>query len=174
MIREAAAGRSRGRRVTHPMRTSTLFRPLFLGAICAFAVFGADNSLGTWKLNVAKSTFSPAPMPVRSLTTTRTAVSGGVKVVSTGEMVEGSMINSGYTAKYDGSPAVMEGTIWDTISVKQVDADTFTNESQKKGGKYQTASQVKISADGKTMTVTSKGTNAEGKPLSSTFVYEKQ
>jgi hypothetical protein len=156
------------------MRTSTLFRPLLLGTICAFAVFGADNSVGTWKLNVAKSTFSPPPMPVRSLTTTRTAVNGGVKVVSTGEMADGSSINSGYTAKYDGSPSPVEGTIWDTISVKQVDSDTFTNESKKQGGSYHTISHAKISADGKTMTVTSKGTNAEGKPLNSTFVYEKQ
>ncbi len=89
-------------------------------------------------------------------------------------MADGSSINSGYTSKYDGSPSAMEGTIWDTISVKQVDADTFTNESKKGGGSYHTIAQVKISADGKTMTVTSKGTNAEGKPLNSTFVYEKQ
>ena len=156
------------------MRTSILLKPLLLGTICALAVFGADHSLGTWKLNVAKSTFAPPPMLVRSLTTTRTAVNGGVKVMSTGEMADGSSINSGYTAKYDGSPAAMEGTIWDTISVKQVDDDTFTNESKKAGGSYHTIAQVKISADGKTMTVTSKGTNAEGKPLNSTFVYEKQ
>jgi hypothetical protein len=156
------------------MQTSTLLKPLLLGTICAFAVFAADNSVGTWKLNVAKSTFSPPPMPVRSLTTTRTAVNGGVKVVTTGEMTDNSSIESGYTAKYDGSPTVMEGAIWDTISVKQVDADTFTQESKKSGGRYHTVAQTKISADGKTMTVTSKGTNAEGKPLSSTFVYEKQ
>ena len=156
------------------MQTITLFKPLLLGTICALAVFGADNSVGTWKLNVAKSTFSPPPMPVRSLTTTRTAVDGGVKVVSTGEMVDGSPIESGYTAKYDGTPSRMEGTIWDTISVKQMDADTFTNEFKKTGGKYHTISQAKVSADGKTMTVTAKGTNAEGKPLNSTFVYEKQ
>ena len=113
-------------------------------------------------------------MPVRSLTTTRTAVNGGVKVISTGEMSDGSALSSGYTAKYDGTPSAIEGTVWDTISVKQVDDDTFTNESKKAGGSYHTIAQVKISPDGKTMTVTSKGTNAEGKPLNSTFVYEKQ
>jgi hypothetical protein len=45
---------------------------------------------------------------------------------------------------------------------------------QKNGGSYHRIAQVKISADGKTMTITSNGTNAEGKPLTSTFVYEKQ
>src|SRR3569832_63219 len=107
------------------MRT-ILLKPLLLGTICTLAAFGADHSLGTWKLNVAKSTFSPPPMPVRSLTTTRTAVIGGVKVISTGEMSDGSALSSGYTAKYDGTPSAIEGTVWDTISVKQVDDDTFT------------------------------------------------
>ncbi|HYP08520.1 MAG TPA: hypothetical protein VER03_19955 [Bryobacteraceae bacterium] len=156
------------------MLTRTLLKPFLLGTICALAVFGADNSIGTWKLNVAKSTFSPPPMPVRSLTTIRTAVNGGVKVVNSGEMADGTAINSGYSAKYDGSPSSIDGTIWDTISVKQVDDNTFTNESKKNGGSYHTVAQVKISADGKTMTVTSKGTTAEGKPLNSTFIYEKQ
>jgi len=156
------------------MRTSTLLRPLLLGTICALAVLGADNSLGTWKLNVAKSTFSLAPLPVRSLTTTRAAWNGGVKVMNTGELADGSPINSGYTAKYDGTESPVTGTVWDTISVKQVDADTFTTETKKTGGSYHATAQVKVSGDGKTMTVTSKGTNAEGKPFSATYVYEKQ
>src|SRR5690242_8146680 len=121
IMRQSGKAAARACYSTQVMRTNTFFRPLLLGTICAFAVFGADNSLGTWKLNVAKSTFSPPPTPVRSLTTTRTAVDGGVKVVSTGEMADGSSLNSGYTAKYDGSPSPIDGTIWDTISVKQVD-----------------------------------------------------
>ncbi len=156
------------------MRTSTLVRPLLFGTICALAVLGADNSLGTWKLNVAKSTYSPAPLPVRSLTTARAAWNGGVKVTNTGELADGSPINSGYTAKYDGTESPVTGTVWDTISVKQVDADTFTTETKKSGGGYHATGQVKVSGDGKTMTVRSKGTNAEGKPFTATYVYEKQ
>ena len=156
------------------MRSRTLLRLLLFGTICALAVLGADNSLGTWRLNVAKSTYSPAPLPVRSLTSTRAAWNGGVKVTNTGELTDGSPINSGYTAKYDGTESPVTGTVWDTILVKQVDADAFTTETKKTGGTYHATGQVKVSGDGKTMTVTSKGTNAEGKPFTASYVYEKQ
>ena len=47
-------------------------------AATALAAFGADKSIGTWKLDVAKSKYTPAPMPVKSLTVTREASDGGV------------------------------------------------------------------------------------------------
>jgi hypothetical protein len=155
------------------MRTSSLLVTFLLGTICAVASFGADNSLGTWKLNASKSTFSP-PQPVKSLTTRRESSGAGVKVTTTGEFSDGTPIESAYTAKYDGTPAPVDGTAWDTISIKQVDADTFTTETRRTGGKYHATARVKISADGKTMTVTANGTNVEGKPFTSTSVYEKQ
>ncbi len=48
-------------------------------AITAIAGFGADNSLGTWKLNVAKSKYGPGPRPLKSLTVTRDASDGGAR-----------------------------------------------------------------------------------------------
>jgi hypothetical protein len=155
------------------MRTITLYKIFLLGTICAVASFGADNSLGTWKLNLSKSTFSP-PQPVKSLTTRRESSGAGVKVTTTGEFSDGTAIESGYTAKYDGTPAPVDGTAWDTISIKQVDADTFTSETKRTGGKYRATAQVKVSADGKTMTVTTNGTNVDGKPFTATSVYDKQ
>ena len=71
-------------------------------AITSVVAYGADNSLGTWKLNVEKSKYTPAPMPVKSLTVTREAADGGVKVTTTGEQADGTPINASYTAKYDG------------------------------------------------------------------------
>jgi hypothetical protein len=66
------------------------------------------------------------------------------------------------------------GLGWDTTSIKQVDANTFTTENKKTGGKYHTTGRTVISKDGKTMTITAKGTNEDGKPYSTTAVYEKQ
>jgi hypothetical protein len=137
------------------------------------AMSGADNSLGTWKRNVDK-TKSSAPATVKSLTTVREASDGGVKVTSTGENVDGTAINSSYTAKYDGKEYPVTGAPWDTISVKQVDASTFTTETKKTGGKFHSKGRTVVSKDGKTMTVTTKGTNAEGKPVTATIVYDKQ
>src|SRR5579863_9736756 len=87
------------------------------------AAFAADHSLGTWKLNPAKSKYSPGPLPVKTLTAVREAADNGVKVTTTGERADGAAINSTYTAKYDGSPASVSGQApYDTISLKQVNA----------------------------------------------------
>jgi len=62
-------------------------------AITAIGMFGADNSLGTWKRNFDKTNGSK-PRTVKSLTTVREASDGGVRVTSTGENVDGTPINS--------------------------------------------------------------------------------
>src|SRR5713226_3657805 len=101
-------------------------------AITAIGVFGADNSLGTWKRNIEKSK-SSSPRTVKSLTTVREASDGGVKVTTTGENMDGTPINSSYTAKYDGKEYPVTGAPWDTISIRQKDANTFTSETKKTG-----------------------------------------
>ena len=53
-------------------------RVLAVLAITAVAALGADNSIGTWKVNVAKSKYTPAPFPVKSLTSVREAAPDGV------------------------------------------------------------------------------------------------
>jgi hypothetical protein len=40
-------------------------------AIAAVTAWGADNSLGVWKVNIAKSKYTPAPMPLKSYTAVR-------------------------------------------------------------------------------------------------------
>jgi hypothetical protein len=106
----------------------------------------------------------------------REAVDGGVKITSKGQRVDGTPVDTSYTLKYDGKsvPVTGTGSQFDTISMKQLDANTFTSETRKTGGKYHTNGRTVISKDGKTMTNTSKGTDAEGKPLSFTIVYDKQ
>ncbi len=151
---------------------------VFIGvAVTAIAMFGADNSIGTWKRNVAKSKVTPANKnPIRSLTLVYEGTDGGVKLTATGERQDGTAINSSSSIKYDGKehPVTGTGTPWDSTSMKQIDANTFTFESKKTGGKYHTKGRTVISKDGKTMTTTAKGTNAEGQPTSSTLIYEKQ
>ena len=156
------------------MRT-ILTKGLIALAITTVAAFGADNTLGTWKLNVAASKYTPAPMPVKSLTTTREASDGGVKQTTTGEQADGTAINASYTAKYDGKDVQVTGNApYDTISIKQVNANTLTDARKKTGGKYQGTSRIVVSNGGKTMTSTTKGTNSDGKAFTSTFVFDKQ
>jgi hypothetical protein len=104
-------------------------------AITAIGVFAADHSLGTWKLNMEKSTFSPSA-PVKSLTSTREASDGGAKVTTSGEQANGTPINASYTAKYDGKEYPVTGAPYDTIAIKQVDANNFTAVLKNTGTKY--------------------------------------
>ena len=155
----------------------TIFsRTLAVLAITAVAALGADNTLGTWKVNVAKSKYTPSPLPVKSLTAVREAAGEGVKVSNTGERADGSPINSTYTAKYDGSASAVTGTgsPYDSIAIKQKNANTLTYEAKQAGGKYHATGRTVISADGKTMTTHAKGVNTEGKPMNLLFVYDKQ
>lgn len=150
-----------------------LVKLLTVLVITTVGAFGADESLGTWKLNIGKSKFNPTA-PVKSLTTTREAAEGGVKLSAMGEQADGTKINSSYTAKYDGNDYPVTGAPWDTISIKQVDSNTFTTIMKHIGGKYKSTGRTVISKDGKTMTTTSKGSNAEGNPFNYTMVWEKQ
>jgi hypothetical protein len=156
------------------MRIKLIQASLIL-TIAAVAAFGADNTLGTWKLNLAKSTYTPPPMPVKNLTVTREASDGGVKTTLTGERSDGTAVNSSYTAKYDGKDVQVAGNApYDMIAVKQVNANTLTDKRSKTGTPYKATSRIVISNDGKTMTATLKGTNADGKQFTQVFIYEKQ
>jgi hypothetical protein len=146
-----------------------------LAIITTVSAWGADNSLGTWKANIAKSKYTPAPWPVKSLTSTREAAPGGVKVTNKGMRTDGP-INASYTAKYDGSSSEVtgEGSPYDTMSVKQGDANTFTYEAKNSKTKYRASGRLVISGDGKTMTQTTSGVDADGKPMTLKLVFDKQ
>ena len=155
--------------------TKNLSRIVLAFAATAIAAFGADNTLGTWKLNMEKSKYTGAPMPVKSLTITREAADGGVKVTTRGEQANGTAIDSSYTAKYDGKEVSVTGNSpYDMIALKQVNANTITDERHKMGGPYKATGRLVISNGGKTMTTTAKGTNGDGKAFASTFVFDKQ
>ncbi len=155
-------------------------RLLFSKVVLAFALttlaaFAADNTLGTWKLNMAKSKYTPTPMPVKSLTVTREASDGGAKQTTTGERSDGTQINASYTSNYDGKEVPVTGNApYDSIAVKQTNANTLTDERKKTGGPYKASGRTVVSTGGKMMTVTVKGTSADGKEFTQTFVFDKQ
>ena len=147
-------------------------------ATLAFTVsaYGADNSLGTWKLNTDKSKYTPGALPLKSLTVVREAAGDGVKVTNTGERPDGAAINTTYTAKYDGSPSPVsgQGSPYDTVSMKQINAGTFSWDAKSSNSKFTSHGRIVVSSDGKTMTMRAKGTDPEGKPVTITLVYDKQ
>ena len=151
-----------------------------LGVVVAFAsavagtVSAQTNSdLGTWKLNVAKSTYSPGPAP-ENLTVVWAAVGQGVKFSLEGVNAGGSKVALAYTANYDGTDVPFTGSATvDTVSLKRINATTV-EETRKKGGKVVVTFTRVVSADGKSLTITGKGTNPQGQAFTNVELYEKQ
>jgi len=153
---------------------SLLSKAVLAFALTTVAACAADNTLGTWKLNAAKSKMAGNPSPLKNSTMVREASDGEVKVTINGERTDGTQVNASYTAKYDGTPSTINGTgfAYDTISIKQVNANTLTDERTKTGGTYHATGRTVVSNGGKTLTLTLKGKNAEGKEFTSTVVFD--
>jgi hypothetical protein len=142
---------------------------LFLGLATCFA---ENQNLGTWKLNEAKSKLS-AGLPKNNM----------VKYEAAGENIKGTIdgvdgmgkpTHNEWTGKFDGKDYPVTGDpTSDTRAIKQIDDRNFEL-TVKKGGKVTMTGKAVISADGKTRTVTVSGTNAAGKKVQTTAVYDKQ
>ena len=153
---------------------------VFVGALMAGAVMMlsssaalADNWIGTWKMNAAKSKFSPGPAPKSQVNKWETTPAG---TKFSGEIVdaEGKSIHTSWTSKLDGKDVPYDGNPnADTASPKKIDDNTYVN-PWKKGGKPTMESKAVVAADGKTMTITQIGKNAKGEAVNNTVVYDKE
>ena len=139
----------------------------------ALAQPGSSN-LGTWKLNLAKSTYAPGTAP-KSATFTNVVAGGGIKSTTDTVRADGTAIHSEYSLVYDGKGHPITGTSLsgDTVAGTRVDANTVTF-IYKKAGKVTVTSTNVASSDRKTYTITSKGTNTLGQTVNSVAVYDKQ
>jgi hypothetical protein len=135
--------------------------------------FAAENpTLGTWKLNEAKSKLG-AGMP-KNLTVVYEADGDNVKGTIDGVDGMGKPTHNEWTGKFDGKDYPVTGDpTSDTRAIKQIDAHNYEL-TVKKGGKVTMSGKAMISANGKTRTVTVSGTNAAGKKVEGTSVYDKQ
>ena len=135
--------------------------------------FGAGRNLriGTWHLNVAKSHIV-RDLRQESGSDDRGGGSGREGDERIGVRDRRKTV-SVYTANYDGKPYPITGSeIADTVTLKRVDANTSERTDTKGGKAVQTLIRV-VSKDGKTMTVTIKGTNAQGQAVNNAVVFEK-
>jgi len=76
--------------------------------------------------------------------------------------------------KFDETDSPLVGAATPTTrAYKRIDARTFEY-VQKVNGKAVSTSRSVMSADGKTRTFTTTGTNAQGQPFKSVIIWEKQ
>jgi hypothetical protein len=148
---------------------------LLLLALCLTAVvcFAANEALmGTWKLNEAKSKLA-AGAP-KNTSVVYEAAGDSVKVTIEGTAPDGTPTHSEWTGKFDGKDYPSTGNPnEDMRSAKQVNDHTL-DVTSKKGGKVVLTAHVVVAPDGKTRTVTTHTTGANGKKITSISVYDKQ
>jgi len=133
----------------------------------------SDPVLGTWTLNVAKSTYGSGTAP-KSATRTYTAAGAGYHFSSTTVGADGKSTTVEFTVAYDGKFVPVKGSPdADSIMVKRIDANTV-EATQTKAGKVVSKTTRMTSTDGKTLTSTSAGTDAAGKPTKNVEVFDKK
>ena len=160
------------------MRIQTLVIGVVVGCFVlvspAITQSSPDPWIGTWKLNTAKSKYSPG-LPPQSSTLVSVAVDGGFKqTVSTVMATLGLPTRSEVTAKFDGKDTPVKGNVnADTSAYTRIDSRSYDVVS-KKNGKVTLTSRVVISADGKTRTVTQTGVDAQGRKVNNYLVYDRQ
>ena len=144
-------------------------------ALCFVGVatgYAADAFMGTWKLNEAKSKLA-AGAP-KNDTVVYEAAGDNVKITVDGVDSDGKPAHSEWTGKFDGKEYPVTGDpSADMRSYKMVNDHTLEL-TNKKNGKTTMSGKIVISDDGKSRTVTSHGTNPDGKKASGTAVYDKQ
>jgi hypothetical protein len=138
------------------------------------AAQSADPADGVWKLNVAKSKYSPGPAP-KEITVTVETAGPGRKVAVDGVAGDGSPLKWGYSGNFDGKDIRITGSNpdADVVMLKRL-SKTTTRSTYKKAGARTLVSGISVSADGKTMTVATTGVNAKGQSVKNTAVYERQ
>lgn len=132
-----------------------------------------DPVIGTWTLDVAKSTYKPGPAP-KSATVVIGAVGKGISVAVNAAMADGTAMKWSYTSARDGKDVPVTGNpSYDAANVTQT-SPTEGKIVYKKAGKAVVTSETSVSKDGKTMTVTTKGTDPKGQALNIVAHYTKQ
>jgi hypothetical protein len=161
------------------MRLGIWHTPLFtiLGVVSLVgAALGQANNphIGVWKANVATSKVS-VDAGFKSSMSTFEVVGAGVKITVDAVNLDGTQTHWETVTNYDGkdSPIVGECPYGDTDNMTRVDANTV-KAVYKKGGKVLVTQTSVVSSDGKTRTVTIKGTTVKGPAIDNVLFYERQ
>jgi hypothetical protein len=169
------------------MKLISRFAASFLALTLAVGLTGrtaiagdADAFLGSWVLNAAKSSLPQGGPPI-SMTLTVTDAGGGKYKSMTEMSVAGQAYKVEITFGIDGkdytpvvTPAPPGGVPPTTQSYERVNARSYKS-ATKMGGQVAATSTSEVSADGKTMTVTTSG--AGGGPAAgvlNTLVFDKK
>ena len=150
-----------------------LLKMLAVVLAMSLSLFAAESPFsGTWKLNLAKSKMTP-PVP-KSDVAVVDLDENGLKLNEDIVTDKGESLKISYEAKFDGKDYPVTGDpTADTRSLKMVKPGHYVL-ANKKDGKVVVDGTVDFSADLKTRTLVTHATDASGKKMTATAVYERQ
>jgi hypothetical protein len=151
--------------------------PVFTLAFLVVALTVAGQTpkqmLGTWKVNIAKSTY-PGPAPKSQVSIWEALPDGQVKNSNDTVDAKGQSTHSEILVKFDGTDIPLKGAATPTTrAYKRIDDRNFEYVT-KVNGKVVSTSKSVMAPDGKTRTFTITGTNAQGQPFKTVLIWEKQ
>jgi hypothetical protein len=146
---------------------------LLIGTAVTSTRAADDPAAGTWKVNLAKSKYSPGPAPQSSTVTIK--IENNTEIyASEGVDASGTSTHGSFSAKLDGTDAPVSGIPYaDTVSTKR-SSPTHYVATLKKGGAVMMTVHIVIAADGKSRTVTYSGKNEKGEAEHDVVFYDKQ
>jgi hypothetical protein len=133
-----------------------------------------ETLFGTWKMNAAKSKYSPGPVPKGNIAKWE-PFQGGVKLTVDVVPAKGEAQHYESSGKFDRKDNPVKGNNpdGDTMAFSKIDARTYEAVT-KKGGKTTLTARIVVAADGKTRITTQTGKNGQGETVNNTMFYEKQ
>jgi hypothetical protein len=143
----------------------------------------SDPRLGTWKLNVAKSKFSPAlyalmkqASPKEQTVVVRELGTDELEVTITGVQTDGKPIATKSTGpRQGGAVKIQQGALPEGLAIVSTKIDPNNMYvTYMLNGKQIFMIQSTISKNGKTTRNTFKGIDPQGKPIEQVALYDKQ
>ena len=153
------------------MKTKTVALLISLVFVSAAMAFQDNPNMGTWKLNEAKSKFAGK---TRNHTVVYEAAGDQTKVTVDGVDESGGAVHNEWTGKFDGKYYAVTGDATSDYRMYRMINKNTLSLTGKKGNKVTLTGRVVVSRDGKTRTVTTTTTNAQGKKVRNVAVYDKQ
>src|SRR6185369_7395616 len=153
------------------MKTKAIALTISLVFVSVALGFQDNPNMGTWKLNSGKSKLAGK---ARNDTVVYEAAGDQIKVTVDGVDETGGAVHSEWTGKFDGKDYPVTGDATsDVRSYRMINKNTLSL-TGKKGGKVTLNGRIVFSRDGKSRTVTTTATNAQGKKVRNVAVYDKQ
>ena len=160
-----------------PFGRTLIFGLCMLAAVSTLTAQKKDPLVGTWKLNIAKSTF-PGPAPQSGTRTFEDRGGGVLYVTNDGMGPQGNKTGNHIVFKRDGQDypiAALGQQAYTTIAFTEKSMKPFAVEYVTKAdGKVTTTATESLSGDGMTYTVTIKATNPQGQTVTTITVFDKQ